>query len=70
MIFNFNETFINDSIYAEINDMARSFDETFIECSSPNGNGDCLDSFIPIYSEEGLCFSFNALNSHEILTDE
>lgn len=70
MIFKFDGKFITDSIYDDIKDIARPFDETLIECTSPYESGDCSELFVPIYTEEGLCFSFNALNSHQVFTDE
>lgn len=55
-----------------IEEMAPTLGDTLRACRWKNkGDGNtCSDLFVPILTEEGLCFSFNALNWDEIYTDK
>lgn len=57
----------DDSIFELIYDMAPHMDDVFIECHFLH-NHRCF--FYPIYTEEGLCYTFNALSLDRIYTDE
>lgn len=66
----FEKQFVNESIYDIIQDMAPSIDGTLKKCRWKSVNVPCSDLFEPIFTSQGLCFSFNALNSEEIFTDK
>lgn len=65
----FGRTYINESIYEMIQDMAPTFNNTIDECEWQNEVFPCSQLFTPILTSEGVCFAFNALNSREIYTD-
>lgn len=63
-------SFVNDSIYHLIEDMAPSLNETLTYCAWKDVEYPCSELFKPVFTEQGLCFAFNALNSNEIFTNE
>lgn len=64
----FGRTYINESIYNILIDQAPSFNDTFDYCEWMNEVRPCSQLFSPVLTSEGLCFSFNTLNSREIYT--
>lgn len=70
--YDFDEQFVNASVFDMIEEMAPTLNDTFRKCRWKNvGNvSTCSDLFVPILTEKGLCFSFNALNWNEIYTDK
>lgn len=62
--------FTNASIYHTLEDIAPSLNYSMFRCLWLNQNAPCSKYFAPVLSENGLCFSFNTLNSHEVFTDE
>lgn len=59
---------VNESIYEIMREMAPDIDDTIIGSMWQQvWNRRVL--FEPILTEAGLCFAFNALNSHEIFTE-
>lgn len=64
------QNFTNSSIYDTLEDIAPSLNYSMFKCSWFNQNVPCSTYFAPVLTENGLCFSFNTLNSHEVLSDE
>lgn len=62
--------FINESIYDVIRDMAPNFEETVQICWWQSKIENCSKFVFPVMTEEGICFTFNSLNSREIYTDQ
>lgn len=65
-----DEKFTDQSILGAIQDMALSSLDTLAKCSFQQKAIDCAELFVPIFTDQGLCFAFNALNSHDIYTEE
>lgn len=66
----FADKFMNESILDTIKSMAPQFDETVVACKFADRWVECDKLLFPIFTEDGLCFTFNALNMHDILTNE
>lgn len=66
----FPEQYANDNIYSVIKSIAPTLADTIFKCEFLHQSVPCSTLFAPILTEEGLCFAFNALNSHEVYTDE
>lgn len=70
MNLDFGHEFMNDTIYDIIREMAPSLNDTMLECMWQYDVDNCSELFRPILTDEGLCFTFNAINSHEMYTKE
>lgn len=57
------------SIFETINDSSPSIDDSMVFCRWRRELDICPSFFKPILTEQGLCFTFNALNSRDIYTD-
>lgn len=69
-LVSFKDRFENESIYDTIQDVAPQFEDIFNECFFDDRNYPCSQKMKPILTDDGLCFAFNALNSHEMYTNE
>lgn len=65
-MFDYDEEFANTSIYDELKEMAPTLEDTVPWSIFTGGTSE----YVSIVTEEGLCFSFNALNSNDIYTDK
>lgn len=63
--------FTDERIFDTIHELAPNFTDTMFFCKWRNTFTLCQDiGFQPVLTEEGVCFTFNALNSEDIYTDE
>ncbi|XP_031632054.1 pickpocket protein 28-like [Contarinia nasturtii] len=63
------EKWTNSSIYDTIEELSPTFEETLLTCEWRSTTYPCKDLFASVFTEDGLCFTFNALNSHEMYTE-
>lgn len=62
--------FTGRQIFDIIQDKGHTFNYTMMACRWRNDVGRCEKFFKTILTEEGVCFTFNSLNSHDIYTEE
>lgn len=56
-------------IIDKLREMAPTFNETMFFCKFRNALQPCQELFKEVMTEEGLCFTFNVLNSQELYRD-
>ncbi|XP_055305980.1 pickpocket protein 28-like [Sitodiplosis mosellana] len=66
--YNFQDEFTGEWIYDIFSDMAPSLHHTLNHCTWQDKDRPCGEIFVPVLTENGLCFTFNSINSHEIYT--
>ncbi|KAG4070571.1 hypothetical protein HA402_011958 [Bradysia odoriphaga] len=64
-----NDDFTDGSVFDVIKDIAPVFNETISTCEWHYHDISCEKWFVPILTEEGHCFAFNALNSIDVYTE-
>lgn len=65
-----NEHFTDSTIVQQIIDLSPKIDDTMVSCRFRNEMRDCNDLFAVSVTDQGFCYSFNALNNNEIVTSE
>lgn len=60
------EKFTDDSIYDIIQDISPTFNDTMFGCQWNYKKVACEDLFTSVFTSDGLCFSFNTLNSEDV----
>lgn len=66
----YKDNFTDETIYDTIQDIAPKIRQSVDRCHWQYRFKNCSELFVPVFTEDGLCFTFNALNSNEIYTDE
>lgn len=68
-LFEYNDTYSNESIYQVIRGMALQLPDTMFKCMWEYKHEICSHIFVPILTDLGLCFAYNSLNDLEIYTE-
>lgn len=64
------ENFTDVSVLDTITNMSIPMDEVITNCNFRNSQLLCEENFRTIFTKEGICFTFNSLNSEDIYTNE
>lgn len=70
IVTHLSDNFTDNSIYSIITEMAPAFEDTLTFCKLFNKNIDCSKIFFPIFTDEGLCFTFNSMYVKDVVTDQ
>lgn len=66
----FDDNFTDSSIFSKVGELAPSFADTFVWCKFFDKWTDCDKLLYPTMTENGICYTFNALNMYELVTDQ
>lgn len=66
--FKLEQNYTDDTIFNIIEDIALPLNSTISTCKWRNQKYNCAELYRPVMTEEGLCYTFNALNSKDIYT--
>lgn len=68
-----SDNFTSESIYDELKSLSPNVNDTILLCWPPPAStrepDSCQKFFSPVFTVEGLCFTFNSLNSNDVYTD-
>ena len=64
-----NENLTNSKIVDLIKEGALDFSDTMSYCMWRHKFNSCNEYFVPYLTEDGVCFTFNALDSREVFKD-
>lgn len=63
-----NSELNSNEIVALLKDMAISMEDTMVYCKWKSRH--CMHNFVETITDEGICFTFNTLNSSELITED
>lgn len=64
------DSHIDNSIYETIERISPNFNETFIFCKLFDKWINCNEILFPFLTDEGFCYTFNAISLGDLLTDQ
>lgn len=64
----YSDDFADDSFVATISQMAPIYEDTVVFCKIFNRWSDCRNLLFPLYTGEGICYTFNSMNFNEMFT--
>lgn len=65
-----SDEFTDNQILFRMSKMAPNFADTMFLCKIFNTWSNCKNFLSPVYTESGLCYTFNSMNLNDILTNE
>lgn len=68
--FQIGTNFTNSEFFDILKELAPTYNDTMMFCKWRNEVNFCDALFRTTLTEEGVCYTFNALNSRDIYTDE
>lgn len=67
--FGVGKNFTDASMVQTLYEISIRLSDSLKDCEWRNKNMNCKDLFRPILTEDGICFTFNSLNSRDIYSD-
>lgn len=61
--------YTDDLVIKTMVDISLTQNGTILRCNWRNYLEECYDQFHPILTDDGICYTFNALNSYDLYTD-
>lgn len=65
-----DSNFSDNSIFSIITEMAPKFDDFMTYCKLFNRVSKCEELFYPIFTDEGQCYTFNSMQTKDVITNE
>ena len=66
----FEIDFTDEDVFNVIRDVAPTVEEITLSCSWKGAIINCSEYLKPVMTHDGVCYTFNGLNSRDIYTDE
>lgn len=68
-IFDIGNNFTDATLIRDLNNIALKLNDSLHYCEWHYKDKKCSEMFRPILTEEGICFTFNSLNSRDIYSE-
>lgn len=68
-LFGIGKNTTDADLIREMNKISIKLNDSLVECKWRSEYEDCSKHFQPILTEDGICFTFNSLNSRDIYSD-
>ncbi|GJQ86100.1 hypothetical protein Trydic_g15256 [Trypoxylus dichotomus] len=66
----FNHQSFGPEIYDFLYSILPNFNDTFIDCKFSDGPKSCEEIFTPIFTKDGICYTFNTLDRAELFSKD